>query len=112
MNPRSFKRATFLAPGVCAVGKSLSGFGPSFRLTDPVGQTKLRPALAMFSQIVPALFATSTRKIYGEPYATLCAAVTICPVALTKLTITWLFCFVSDTFAVDESLTRNVLSPL
>ena len=77
MKPRLFRVATLVALGVCALKKSLRAAPLSRRVTWPVGQMKLTELAEIFSQVVPELLATSTRRIYGEPYWTLCAVVTI-----------------------------------
>ena len=61
----------------CALKKSFNATPLSSIVTVPVGHTKLIAPVVRFSQVVPELFATSTRKMYGEPYATDCAAVVI-----------------------------------
>src|SRR2546430_12492011 len=111
MKPRSFKWATLLEPG-----KSLSGFAPSSIVTVPVGQMKLTALVVTFSQIVPVLFATSTRKIYGEPYGTEWEFVSILATApfvanVTNWTFTALLTFMEFTVKDGDSLDKKVPSP-
>src|SRR5258708_15780655 len=100
-NPRSFRRAVLDAFAVCAFGKSFKGRPLSSKLTVPVGQTKLTTPVLKFSHGVPPLFSTSTRRTYGDPYCTVCAAVLRIGLLLaskvTKLTSTLLACLMRVT---------------
>jgi len=70
----------------------------------------------MVSQMLPELFATSTRRIYGEPYGTEWEFVSILATApfaakVTNCTFTALLTFVEFTVKDGDSLGKKVPSP-
>jgi len=109
--PRSFKFAILVALAFCALGKSFSGLPLLRSCTEPVGHANETTPVVAFSQGVPLLLVTSTRRIYGDPYATFCAAVVMAPLAVTKLTITFAVCFGTLMAIGVESLAAKFPSP-